>query len=167
MQVGRKSYFLEFVKTHKSGAYALSSPSRTTSLLAPSKSNGPIARDLREKHDSLSLENPHFPFCKKSLAFTFLSLIFEGDEALFPILSLCDLKSNPIIPIMSLFLRFDIRHYLDRPFSSFLYSYHLWYMSTCYLCLSSFENRFTAPEPRCLEKRADSDYLRKLRNFTC
>ena len=49
-QVGRKSYLLEFVKTNKSGSYALSSPSRTTSLLAPSKSNGPIARDLREKH---------------------------------------------------------------------------------------------------------------------
>ena len=47
------------------------------------------------------------------------------------------LKSNSIIPIMSLFLRFEIRHYLGRPFSSFLYSYHLWYMSTCSMCLSS------------------------------
>ena len=27
--------------------------------------------------------------------------------------------------------------------------------------------RFTVPEPRCLEKRVDSDCLRILRNFTC
>ena len=52
------------------------------------------------------------------------------------------LKSNSIIPIMSLFLRFDIRHYLGLPFSSFLYSYHLWYMSTCSMRLSSHRKTF-------------------------
>ena len=35
---------------------------------------------------------------------------------------------------------------LGRPFSSFLYSCHLWHMSTCYMLLSSYRNRFTAPE---------------------
>ena len=65
-------------------------------------------------------------------------LVSNGrDEVLLVISSSCDLKSYSIIPIMSLFLRFDIRHYLGRPFSSFLYSYHSWYMSTCYMWLSS------------------------------
>ena len=39
---------------------------------------------------------------------------------MYTILSCSDLKSNSIIPVMSLFLRFDIRHYLGHPFSSFL-----------------------------------------------
>ena len=50
---------------------------------------------------------------------------------------LCDLKHLLKCPICPSFTRFDIRHYLGRPFPLFLYSYHLWYMSTCYMCLSS------------------------------
>ena len=54
-QVGRQSYLKEFEETPKSGVYALSSPRRTTSLLAPSTANGRIAQDSREKLLLLSL----------------------------------------------------------------------------------------------------------------
>ena len=50
-------------KTPKTGVHTLSSSHRTTSLLAPSKSDGPIARDLREKLHLLSLEIHHFLIC--------------------------------------------------------------------------------------------------------
>ena len=59
-----------------------------------------------------------------------------------------------VVPTTNWATRFDIRHYLGRPFSSFLYSYHLWYMSTCYLCLSSrrksiYSTRNAMPRKTC------------------
>ena len=44
-------------KTPETGAYALSSPSRTTLLLVSKKSDGRISHDPREKEETLSLEN--------------------------------------------------------------------------------------------------------------
>ena len=92
---------------------------------------------LREKRSlSLKLSQGSSYWTEKwLLPFSFLPHV--GERELFPILSSSNLKSNYTIPIMSLFLRFDIRHYLGRLFSSFLYSYHLWYMSTCYMWFSS------------------------------
>ena len=48
-------------KTPETGAYALSSPSRTTSLLISKKSDGRIAYDSREKEDTLSLKCENKP----------------------------------------------------------------------------------------------------------
>ena len=75
--------------------------------------------------------------CISKMESRFALLVFKWRRRLLAILSSSHLKSNSIITILSLFLRFDIRHYLGRPFSSFFYSYHLWYMSTYSMCLSS------------------------------
>ena len=55
----------------------------------------------------------------KILHLTFSCLAFEGEDALLAILAFSHLKSTSIITILSLILRFDIRHYLGLPFSSF------------------------------------------------
>ena len=60
-QVGRESYLKEFEETPDPRVHALSSPRRTASLLDSKRSNGRIARDLREKSETLSLKPP-FPF---------------------------------------------------------------------------------------------------------
>ena len=120
----------------------MSSPHRTTSLLAPSTAKGPIARDLREKHPLSLKPSQTKAHCILQWPPTFLFLPNVRDEPLLAILSSSHLKSISIIPIMSLFLRFDIRYYLSHPFSSFIYSYHLWYMSTCSMCLSSHRKTF-------------------------
>ena len=153
-QVGRKSYLLELSKTPKSGVHALSSTRRTASLLAPSTADGRISRDLREKL-SLSLKlSQKWWLLEEFWFFTFFALDFKWRRRLLAILSSSHLKSNSKIPVISLLLRFDIRHYLGRPFSSFLYSYHLWYMSTCYLCISShrksvYGTRTAMPRKTC------------------
>ena len=85
----------------------------------------------------LSLKLKPHSYCIPKLKITFCLLVFKWRRRLLAVLSSSHLKSNSIITILSLFLRFDIRHYLGRLFSSFLYSYHLWYMSTCYMWLSS------------------------------
>ena len=85
----------------------------------------------------LSLKPSKMATASKILHLTFSCLAFEGEDALLAILAFSHLKSTSIITILSLILRFDIRHYLGRPFSSFFYSYHLWYMSICSMCLSS------------------------------
>ena len=97
-QVGRKSYLKEFEETPDPGVHALSSPRRTASLLDSKRSNGRIARDLREKSETLSLKPPISVFytatASPNLVPRFWSLCLSGEDALFPILSLCDLKSN-------------------------------------------------------------------------
>ena len=44
-------------------------------------------------------------------------------------------------------------------------TYRTWVRVIC--DFRRIENRFTAPKMRCLVKRANTDYLRILRNFTC
>ena len=85
----------------------------------------------------LSLKPSKMATASKILHLTFSCLAFEGEDALLAILAFSHLKSTSIITILSLILRFDIRHYLGSLFSSFFYSYHLWYMSICSMCLSS------------------------------
>ena len=75
------------------------------------------------------------------------------------------LKSNSIIPIMSLFIRFEIRHYLGRPFSSFIYSYHLWYMSTYYMCLSSHRKSIYGTRTAMLRKTCRLRLSQKIMKF--
>ena len=41
---------------------------------------------------------------RENLHLTFLALVYEGEDALYTILSLCDLKSKSKMPIMSLHL---------------------------------------------------------------
>ena len=53
--------FWSLSKTPETGAYVLSSPSRTTSLLISKKSDGRIAYDSREKEDTLSLKCENKP----------------------------------------------------------------------------------------------------------
>ena len=66
---------------------------------------------------------------------------------------------------MSLLLRFDIRHYLGRPFSSFLDSYHLWYMSTCYMCLSSHRKSIYATRNAMPRKTCQLRLSQKIMKF--
>ena len=102
----------------------------------------------------LSLKPSKMATAQKNLLPTFFLLVFKWRRRLLAILSSSHLKSISIIPIMSLFLRFVIRHYFGLSFSSFLYSYHLWYMSTCYMWLSShrkpiYGTRNTMPRKTC------------------
>ena len=55
-QVGKDPYLLELLKHHQISAHALPSPRRATLLLSPSRTNGPIGRNPREKVLSLSLK---------------------------------------------------------------------------------------------------------------
>ena len=156
-QVGRKSYLKEFEETPKSGVHALSSSRRTASLLAPSTADGRILRKSREKSETLSLESEIWGSLHQFCKFTFFGSLKIGEDGHVHYFVFSDLKSNSIIPIMSLFLRFDIRHYLGHPFSSFLYSYHLWYMSTCYMWLSShrkpiYGTRNAMPRKTCRQR---------------
>ena len=58
-------------KTPETSAYALSSPSRTTSLLVSKKSDGRISHDSRENEDSLSLKIKTKPSASHSFSPTF------------------------------------------------------------------------------------------------
>ena len=146
----------------------MSSPHRTFSLLAPSKSNGPIARDLREKHP-LSLKSSQrngywILKCHPHVLFW----LNEGDEVLFAILSSCDLKFKfhndhyvPLLPDLT-FGTISAVHFHH-------FSTHTTYGTRVHVICDfrHIEIRFMTLETRCLEKRADSNYLGKLRNFTC
>ena len=59
-------------KTPETGAYALSSPSRTTLLLVAKESDGRIAYNSREKEDTLSLKCENKTFCMFGLLHFFL-----------------------------------------------------------------------------------------------
>ena len=61
------------------------------------------------------------------------------------------------------FPSFYIRHYHGRPFSLYLYLYHLWYMSTCYMLFSSHRKSFYGTRNSMPRKMCQ---LRLSRNIT-
>ena len=97
-------------------------PIRRAALpLVPTTANGRIAQKLREKEDTLSLENEiqnllsDFP---SPLGFS-LPFSYVGDDTIC-VLSSSDFNNPQNAYYVPSFPRFDIRHYLGRPFSSFL-----------------------------------------------
>ena len=82
---------------------------------------------------------------------------------MYTILSSSDLNNSQNAYYVPPFPRFDIRHYLGPPFSSFLYSYHLWHMSTFYMLLSSHPKSFYGTRNAMPRKTCQ---LRLSRNFT-
>ena len=87
------------------------------------------------------------------------------EKALLAILAFSHLKSTLKMTILPLSLRFDIRHYLGRPFSSFLYSYHLWNMSTCYMWLSSHRKQIYGTRNAMPRKTCKFRLSRKIMKF--
>ena len=84
-------------KTPETDAYALSSSSRTTSLLVSKKSDGRISHDSREKEDSLSLKIKTKPSASHSFSphvFSWLFPLFY--PFLFSFLCFSHFSSHPI-----------------------------------------------------------------------
>ena len=125
-----------FSKTPKPGAYALSSSSRTTSLLVSKKSDGRIFHDSREKEDSLSLKTKRkwlldiFSFF--SLTFCFLCFVLSF---CFSFLSLSHFSSHPLFIFSFLFFHFLLSFSLSH-FFLFFFSPHP--ISLCTFSFSLF-----------------------------
>ena len=78
MQIGKYPYLLELSKLYQIGAHAESSPGRVTLLLAPSRTDGPISRNPREKTHLLSLKHKICTYCILILhSAHFLLFLFE------------------------------------------------------------------------------------------
>ena len=75
-QVGKDLYLSELSKLHQIGAHTYPSPCRTTFLLAPSRTDGPIGRNLREKVHLLSLKNKICTSLHLPLLQVFFALFF-------------------------------------------------------------------------------------------
>ena len=81
-QVGRDPYLLELSELHQIGAHAKSLPHRATFLLAPSRTDGLIGRNSREKMHLLSLKPKTSSHCRFSSPSRFGLLILKK-KALF------------------------------------------------------------------------------------
>ena len=103
-QVGRYPYLLELSELHQIGVHALSSPRRTTLLLAPSRTDGPIGQKSREKVLSLSkkIKIQLLPFFVPATA----HFVFKnGEDNTIHVFVLLSLNFH-LIPIMSILLDF-------------------------------------------------------------
>ena len=96
-------------KTPETGAYALSSPSRTTLLLVAKESDGRITYNSREKEVVLSLGFLHvWPLHLHSFSLTFSSFLFALLSFPFSHFSSHPLSSSPhFLPIFSFHLPFS------------------------------------------------------------
>ena len=93
----------------------------------------------------------------------FFCLAFEGEKELFANSSSCDLKikslNDQYVPLLP-----DLRFGTTSAIHFHHFSTHTTYGTRVHVICDfrHIEKRFTAPETRCLEKRVDSDRLRKL-----
>ena len=144
-------------------------PTRRAALpLVPTTAKGRIAQKLREKEDTLSLKMRSKTSCASLLLSpTFWSFLKEEEDHY---LDFC--------PFPHLNFSINTNYVLLFPDLIFgtISAVHFHHFSTHtthgtrvrVICdFRCIEIRFTAPEMRCPVKRADSDCLRILRNFTC
>ena len=103
-QVGKDPYLLELSELHQIGVHTYPSPRRMTLFLAPSKTDGPIGRNPREKVLSLSLKTTKPKLTASPPTYCTFFGLFEEDEHCSSFVSLS--LTIHLILIMSLLLDF-------------------------------------------------------------
>ena len=134
----------------------LSLPHRTTFLLAPKKSDGSIARDLREKSHSLSLKPQKKPkLCKPSRLLHISSLLLKKEDGHY--LDFCPI----IIKHFNNANHVPKHGFLTFSTISAVRFHHFSTHATCVTRVHVIGDfchitcRFMAPDTRYLEKRAN------------
>ena len=131
----------------------MSSPRRTTFLLAPKNSDGRIYRKFREKSLSLK-ENRHFQFLHlppSPLCFSFFWPLIQEDYTIHYLSFSFKLPNNAyFVP----YFRFSTFGTIPA-----VHFHHLSTHATCITCIHvicdfcHISSHFPAPETRCIEKR--------------
>ena len=136
------------------------SPRRAAFLLAPKTTDGQIACIFREKFLSLKKNSKKWPLQVFWLKITFFGLFSEVRDGTIPFLAFSDLKTFLKMTFMSFFFPILTFGYISTV------HFHRFSTHTTHgtlvrvICdFRRIENRFTAPETRCLEKRVNFDCL--------